>query len=242
LVLVGCNIPYPTNEIDLDTACRTLSTSVRDIFPEEYPDYLLQGRINQEGEFDPNQLFEILDKLSMARGETLDFVYWHNSGNGLPILYAHSVSQEPLTRYEQLPEDYQGNEYLSHLNVKDQIDGYLQYALLSALGNQFYLYGHGNYQHYEVICDSKKLEEIVVKISTNDRMLLLSLDNQVKARGIDPTPVVIISEDKVEVKLLLFSMWKGFIRQTFVIDRKSPNRLLDFEEEIVVPYNCGVFF
>jgi hypothetical protein len=241
-VLAGCNMPTSSSQVDLSKECKVLSKSVREIFPDEFPDYLLEGEINRNGEFDPNQFFVILNKLSMTKGETLDFVYEHNSGNGLPILYARSIDQNPVERTEQLPENYQGIEYLSHLNVKDQKDGYLQYALLSALGGQFYLFGHGNYQHYDVVCDSRDLEEIVVKISTNEKMMMLSSDDQSKARNIDPAPVIKVGDDKVEVEILLFSMWKGFIRQTYIIDRKSPNRLLDLNEEIIVPYNCGIFF
>lgn len=49
-------------------------------------------------------------------------------------------------------------------------------------------------------------------------------------------------EGAVAVSVVMFTDWGGFYRRAFIIDRAFPHRVLDIEEEELVPFDCGVMF
>jgi hypothetical protein len=55
-------------------------------------------------------------------------------------------------------------------------------------------------------------------------------------------PSVTIGEDTVEVRIVTFTKWGGFYRMTFTISREFPHYVLDVQQEILAPYNCGIAF
>lgn len=60
-------------------------------------------------EFDVNQYFTILTKLSMEPGYTLDYVYSGMLGNGSPTLYARNIDAERLTTFSEYEQAISGS-------------------------------------------------------------------------------------------------------------------------------------
>jgi hypothetical protein len=42
--------------------------------------------------------------------------------------------------------------------------------------------------------------------------------------------------------VLTFTMWGGFYRETYIIQRSYPHTIIKYEEELLVPYDCGIMF
>ena len=55
-------------------------------------------------------------------------------------------------------------------------------------------------------------------------------------------PVVTLTAETVTVQVTTFTLWGGFYRQTYTIQRSFPHTILDKQEEQLVPYDCGIMF
>ncbi len=55
-------------------------------------------------------------------------------------------------------------------------------------------------------------------------------------------PVITMDDRTATVEVLTFTMWGGFYRDTYTIQRSFPHTILEHEEENIVPYDCGIMF
>ena len=190
-------------------------------------------------ELNPNDYFKILNNLSMAKGFILDYYLRLGRGNSSPDLYSRSIEAVPLVEFAYWIDGQQtlkpNDSYYSDFNVKVIPDGtpesYFQKAVLSILGEQFYLRWHGCYNDSEIICNKERLQ-------SKQPYLKDQADNIMK---IDPTPMIKFEGDKAEVWLLTFTEWAGLVRCKYVFNKNDPS-LSNISKELLIPYNSGICF
>lgn len=213
------------------------------------PEHLLQENASKTGEeFDVNAYFSVLDHLSIEPGYALDYVYWYDFMGGFPVLYARPADQSPyltLSEYRSAVGEIPGEEfshgYMSHVQIDDTAEGFFQFVVLRIMGRQFYLHWHANYNDAMVICDQERLEQILETLS-GDSDYSLPEEAKEQARALDVAPVVEFKDDTVLVKVVTFTKWGGFFRDSYTISRSFPHKILEAEEEELVPYDCGIQF
>ncbi len=240
LIIPACRLsPTPKSEIDCAGALEALYQARGDMtFPENFQ---TENPAKQGGEFDANNYFQALTHLSMQPGYVLDYVYHFDGMGGYPMLYARPAGQAPYATEEEYAASGDNSDYLDYVQIDDTADGYFQYVMLDVLGPQFYLFWHANYNDYQIICDTAAARSIGSSLGDfGQPMSPLSRLRTLLLRDVAPT--VSTGEQTVEVRLVVFTKWGGFLRWTFTIDRNFPHRILDVKEETLVPYDCGVMF
>jgi len=219
---------------------------------QSIPDHFFEENAIRRGdEFDPNKVFEIFDHLKMEEGFTLDYVYDSNPMGGYPELYASRIDNE---RYETLldyteahPDCFEKSApadcfYLNHVKTDDTEEGFLQLVILYRMGDQFYLDWHANYNDAVVIVGNEGLEKIIKERSDTSFGAQFTSLQQVKAKGIDPTPEVLFNEKSVFVKLVWFTKWGGFFETTYQVNRLFPHLIQVIETETLLEYECDIMF
>jgi hypothetical protein len=206
------------------------------------PEHLQQeDAVRTADDFDVNTYFDVLDHLAMQKGYTLDYVYAYEFIGGRPILYARPSDQPPyqtIADYGRAEDDSQSS-YLDRVVIDGTPEGYLQFAALDILGEQFYLVWHANYNDTRILCDSSDVGDIL-----DSEMFGQPLPEDVaaQARDLNVEPVVELGEESAQVQIVVFTKWGGFLRVTFTIGQDFPHQVLDTEAETLVAYDCGVMF
>lgn len=92
-----------------------------------------------------------------------------------------------------------------------------------------------------VICDATRLEEIVSALPECKRgeSYCLTQEQKSKALAIQVEPVVELRADTVDVKLVTFSKWLGFVERSYTVKRGFPHELLEQSKKTLVPYDWG---
>jgi hypothetical protein len=211
----------------------------------ETPPQLQQEDARKDGaEFDANQYFAALPHLAMETGYLLDYVYLFDGMGGLPVLYARPVDQPPYatyTAYTQATEsETDRSSYLDYVAVDGTPEGFFEYTVLYIMGGQFYLYWHSNYNDALVIAGRDGFDSLLTTMESWNLELPDNLQSQ--ARRIDFTPAVEVQENAVRVQVIVFSKWLGFARETYVIEKAFPHTITLENQEILVPYDCGIMF
>lgn len=187
----------PTPAVDLALACRQAVDGLASLQQDlPIPDHLVQEEAIRSGEeFDPNRYFTVLDRLAMPPGSTLDYVYRFEGGSGFPILYARPVEQAPYRTYAEyvaaLGEpsiEAARRGFLAGVQADGTPESFVQYAVLRAMGSQFYLYWHAAYNDYTPLCDPQDLQAIIDRLKRLDLSLPRAVEKE--ARRLDFTPRV----------------------------------------------------
>jgi hypothetical protein len=249
--------PVPPNATPLPLSpCQQIVADVAALWIDyPFPERLLEADAVKTGEeFDVNAYFSVLDHLSVQPGYVLDYAYDYNGSGGSPVIYAKPEDQDPYLTFSEYYADTIGNrtweewfevsrlEYMDHIQVDDTEAGFFQYVVLRKMGTQFYLVWHANYNDDRIICDQGLLEELVASLAEPEFGLALSPELQDQARALDLEPRVEIGEDTVEVRVVIFTMWGGFIEERYAITRSFPHKVIKEETETLVPYDCGILF
>jgi hypothetical protein len=217
-----------------DAACRQAVEAVRALpgRSNQTPEHLIKqpeaGR--RPGDFDANTYFTALTHLSMTEGYALDYRYQSDTLGGFPLLYARRLDGgEPAG----------DSNYRQQVKADGSAEGYLELAVLDVMAAQFYLVWHANYNDRQIVCDRTALEDLVSHPNSFNQML--PDDVQVKARQLDVAPAVELGEKEVRVSVVTFTNWGGFKRLTLTFERAFPHTATS-QEDILVPYDCGVMF
>jgi len=247
LSLIACGSLYTqvpaemsVHRQDMVNELKTMQVGVN-----EPPSYLVKGDGKKGGEFDANQYFSVLDQLSLQEGFVLDYLYYPGQIGGEPILYPRRSDQPAYQTYAELTEA-EGDQYTlrssafhTSIQVDDSEAGFLQFVILRVMGNQFYQYWHAKYNDYKVICNDESLKAALLGESDNPRM---SIWVKWRARRLRPEPQVVMGDDKVQVKIVIFTAWGGFLQRTYTISRQFPHTIIDEQKKILVPYDCGALY
>jgi hypothetical protein len=198
--------------------------------------------VKKGGEFDVMQYFSVLDHLSMQPGYVLDYVYYFDGMGGTPILYVRLSSQPPFSSEADLAALGDNPGYMDFIQTDDTPESFFQLAVLSLMGSQFYLYWHADYSESQIICAKADVSEIVTSLN-GDFGYPISIISRIRAALLKNTrPVVNMSEQTTEVRIITFTRWGGFYQQIFTISRAMPHTIVDIQKRNLVPYDCGVMF
>ncbi len=259
--------PTPSLSATCRQTVEALAALTRDL-PE--PEQLWQENpVRSESDFDVNDYLSVLDHLTIQDGYVLDYVYYYSFMGGEPALYARPIDAEPFPNYEayQSAQEKSPSEYLDYIVIDDTPEGYIQFAALWVMGEQFYLWWHANYNDTQILCDAESLEALLT--SPNEFGDAIPDEVKREAYKLELEPVVdylypgglakgnstnqatdinvslplrqIAGGKAARVQLILFTKWGGFLRGTFTIGRDVP-RTLTVESETLIPYDCGVEF
>jgi hypothetical protein len=254
-ISLGCVIlptPGPT-PTPAPTATPTLAptTAWREVvgafsklnYSQELPDHLQQENPQKNGsEFDVNEYFTVLDRLSMEPGYVLDYVYVFNGMGGQPVLFTRREDQPPPATYAEYEAALEAGDVergrLQRVQIDGSEEGFFQFIVLKEKGGQFYLFWHAYYNDTAIICDPETIDVIVSR--SGDFGNPFTRKQKREALAIDPAPVVEMGEDSVVVQVVVFSDWGGFARGTYEISRRFPHTILDSDFEVLVEYDCGI--
>jgi hypothetical protein len=213
----------------------------------ELPKYLANKDAVKQGiEFDVNRYFSVLTHLHMQPGYVLDFIYYYDGMGGYPILYARPADQAPYrteTEYVQAMQQAGIEEireqYTPYLQIEDTADGYYDYVVFKVMAAQFYLYWHADYNDKQIVCDSAALDTLLKQRRMG---YAIPITVSLQARLLKLEPAVILQTETATVRVITFSNWKGFMQETWTINRRVLHNVLEVDSKVLIPYNCGIMF
>ncbi len=186
--------------------------------------------------FDVNEYFQALSHLTLEDGFVLDYVYFApGGGDGAPYVYARQKIETRFANYSEY-EKASIDDYLSHILVDGTAEGFYELAVLSVMGEQFYLGWHFAYNDWEVVSSQERLDAIIELMKVNKSSMT---DDQFEAiLNLDVTPRVEFEGDNVQVWILLFTKHGGFYQRKFTIKRDFPH-IMNEEDNLLIEYNSG---
>jgi len=216
--------------------------------------YMSENPVRQPTDFDPNKYFQVFSHLDMTPGYKLDYLYFSDELGGLPLVYARKSTSLPFQSYTEFLKSY-GEEpsgersygglqheydYLERIQTDKTPESFFEFTALAFQADQFYLYWHGLYNDLQILCDNTDLQNL------NDIMMAFKLEfpQDVKDRmeKIDFSPVVVIGESDITVRMITFTKWGGFFENVYVMDKDNPMQLLDVKFNPIIEYDCGISF
>lgn len=245
VTLLACRFlaPAPARTGTVISDCADIVSAFENLQPVEIPDHLMETGIKQGNEFDTNQYFDVLTHISMREGYTLDYVYQGDGLGAFPMLYARSLDQAPYASMKDVPSNTQLPDFHEYLDIADVEQGYFEYVVMDIMAGQFYLSWHANYNDMEIVCNRDAVNDIISRVNAGDFGSDLDLGQQTKARSIkNIEPGVSLTGDIAQVEIVTFTKWGGFYRLIYTISREVPHKIIDVQQENLVPYDCGVMF
>jgi hypothetical protein len=195
----------------------------------------------QDGWFDVNSYFSVLNHLSIQSGYTLDYYYSSNGSAAYPVLYARKVDSAPFSFWQQIPPE---TDYLNYIQLDDTEESYFQYLSLSIQSGQFYLWWHAAYNDTQIVCNHTGIENIINSFSNGGNSMYAKFPKSVadSARQLDVTPKVTLNKDTAFVRVVVFTKWGGFKEMTYEFSRSFPHTIKSTTEKVLVGWNCGVTY
>lgn len=216
--------------------------------------FMSENPFRQATDFDPNKYFQVFTHLKMISGYKLDYIYFNDELGGLPLVYARKSNDAPFQSYAELlksfGEEIEGErsygqlrhkyDYLERIQIDKTPESYFEFTALAFQGDQFYLWWHGLYNDLKILCDSSDLQHVNNDMQGFD----IEFPQDVKDRieKIDFSPVVIVSESDITVRMITFTKWGGFYENVYVMDKENPMQLLDVQFNPIIEYDCGINF
>lgn len=197
--------------------------------------------------YDPMHYFAIFPRLIPPSGRVLDHLYV-NGVNSRPFLYWRNSQALPHSCPEDLVNEpgYRENmqsAVLEPIRSDGTAEGWLQLVLLRLKVGHTMLRWHANYQSITLLCNEQALQKqldpssqyVIAKPFTSQ--IIQSALNQ------DIIPKVDLNHQEVaRVHITRFTMWGGYFRQTWIMQRQGPHGLRLEGEVCTVPYDCGFVF
>ncbi len=240
---LACQFFAPSQPGTVISACSTIVSEVNRLQAGQIPEHLWTTGQKRGEELDVNRYFDVLTHLGMREGYALDYVYQIDSLGGYPLLYPRPVDQEPYVSSSAIPENIDWPDFREYLEVEDTEQGYFEYVVMDIMANQFYLYWHANYNDTQIVCNRQQVYDIVGQISSGEFGAALEPAGQAQARTLrNIVPIVYLAGDTAVVEIVTFTKWGGFYRQTYTISREEPHKMIDVQQDNILPYDCGVAF
>lgn len=201
-------------------------------------------------EFDPTSLLSILDKISIADGYILDYVYFCSMSNGWPCLYARRRFVPPLIAPEFVDlltetTHIKQNSYIRYMNclkADGSAESFFQLAIFRVLGEQFYLYWHACYNDLTPVCVPWRLKGFLSTVFESEYLAVWPKHDHETAKQINFTPYVILKAETATVVFIGTTNWGGIIRFWWTVKRDFPHEEVKLEKQVLVPYDCGMEF
>lgn len=186
--------------------------------------------------FDVQSYFTVLTNISMQAGYVLDYVYYDFGIGSEPVLLARRTDQtaEEVMASE---EDESPLDYVEHVQINGTKEGFLEYAALHVLGEQFYLRWHACYNDTQIVSSKERAEKIFMPIAWR-----VPEEERELFPEIDLVPSIQIGDSVVTVSFLTFSKWGGFEQMTLDIKKDFPHQILREDTETIISYRCSIIF
>jgi hypothetical protein len=107
------------------------------------------------------------------------------------------------------------------------------------MSGQFYLWWHAAYNDKTIICTEKAANEIVSGLRS-EYAPTAELLKQIPQ--LDYSPKIDIQGNIVNIKVIAFTKWGGFIQEESNISRQFPHTVTEVENKTLIPYDCGLRF
>ena len=176
-----------------------------------------------------------------------------------------TVNPTPVLSNDLAEEIFKYNgsiNYLNSIEIADNPMGYFQFVVFALIGDNYCLFWHSNYSELEIITSKEQLlkltkrkNDFYYKFSKKDKNSptptepnpneLHWSDNTMdidRVLQIDPSPIVTIGKDAVEVSIVTLGPWEGFISRTYSISKSFPHVLTPIKSDTLIPYHCGIMF
>ncbi len=194
------------------------------------------------------EYFNILTNISMEKGWNIDYIYKGDGSGSYPILFTFKGNK--FNDWDKIYKKYNKEssslhsekyiDYLNHIRCDGTSDGFFQYVALSIIGSQFALGWHANYHDDRIICTKKTLNKI---LKLKDEKWYKFNDEQIAcAKKIKILPVITFNENKVKVRVVIFTKWGGFIERIYHIKKSNPYKFIKIENNVLCKYDCGIMF
>jgi hypothetical protein len=177
-----------------------------------------------EDKWDINTYFQVLTHLSMREGYILDWSYHYSGNGGYPTVYSR-LSDDSRVNNDEYIDPATGTITDSALIIEDTAEGYFEYILFYIEGPRFYIFWHSVMDYREIICDATVLPGLYLG------------DSLAKAMSLNFEPKIELNEKTAKVSVMTFNGWKGFIRETYTIDRINRGKILDIEKDLMLKYS-----
>lgn len=248
--------PYQRTVDAVKTLQNTKTVMPMTVYYKEGEEFDFNTCIKGEDWFDINDYFTVLTHIAMQDGYILDYVYYDYYWGGHPVIYARAENQKPFKNYEEwLADEPIRSSWNLITFVKDKIntasenkiiiddskEGFFEYVVLQIMGGQFFLSWHSLYNDKKIICDPLVVDNLVEELEMWD-VQALPAETIEKAYLLDYEPVIVFHRDTVEVTVMTFSKWGGFVRMTTVVNREYPHTIIDVQRETILGYSCGVTY
>jgi hypothetical protein len=196
-------------------------------------------------EFDPNRYFKVLTHLSMSDDHVLDYVQDYEGIEMPPTLYARKKTDKPFETYQDFETSCGGreaarekrDEYLNFVKTDGTEDGFIELAILDLMGKHFYhlagerISSHSTDNNRLAVTSKKDIDAIIDLVNSPKQnkyqfFRKFSEDKMRDARAIDPKPIVKpAGDDRLEISIVIFDIWHGFMRTTHIVRRSFPHWL-----------------
>ncbi len=110
------------------------------------------------------------------------------------------------------------------------------------MGEQFYLFWHAFYNDHEIIASQAALTNLVEQFADTEHGDAFTSRQKRDALNIDPTPRVLIDEDGVSIRVIVFTKWGGFYEAIYDLSTEAPHQLVNLEMTNLVPYDIDIMF
>jgi len=259
-------VPYDWNCSEMANVTSIYEASVNGIAellrdhqvpPEHLIDFEDMNPAVQDGDFNVSSYFDVLGYLFLPQGTILDYVYVFNGMGGFPLLYVRNQTDERFATANDLiyakncSSPWTCPNYLNEIIVDNSPPGFLQFVILDVKGDQFYLFWHDNYNDYKIITTSASVEEIVQSYPPcqgdewEGQYGCFDTEHVEMARSLDVTPTIQCNDTMVEVGVVLFTEWGGFVQRTYALSREADaggDRIVGTEQEVLVSFDIGIAF
>lgn len=251
---------WRTSSVRLDEKkCQTYIDDLRAALPGNWPDVWSDADSERDfarrlsEHFNANDLIEALPGLSMKPGWRLAYewswdgpqLYAAPSGSNsadAPQVSAQSRSDK-ADRIESLSKSKTSRElsFTRYVETDGSPESHFQLVALAVMGSNFWRFGQALYEEDWIVASESGLPR---RAKTEEDLLEFSVpdDTREKAQELRLSPTAVTRGDYVDISVIAFNKWEGFSRVTFTLNTRGNVPIRLAEKEILLQYDCGIFF
>lgn len=202
----------------------------------------------KKSNFDVNNYFEFCKHIKPIKGYKADYIYYKDFLTGYPVIYTYNENNKPEIDYnkiysikegelitKEMPIFFLENRLLDYVEMDGSKQGYLEYAVLDKIGEQFLLYWHACYNEHVIVESKNQLNSILKRVKNVDD------EFKEKATKLQIKPVYKYDDNVLKLSILCFSDWTGFFNEIYYFDKQN-KQFIRKETELLIKYDCGVIY
>jgi len=131
------------------------------------------------------------------------------------------------------------------------LKGYIQLIILHLIGNNYCLHWHSRYYVKDIITTNERLSLSFIigyknytksYLHSDFKPVLMPFSMRKKVLEIDPYPIIKEFKDSVNVELIIYNAWDGFLSYEYSVSKGFPHKVNFIEADTLVKYSCGPYF